>query len=221
MRQRDYTRKTQELAKRENEAVQFLTSKHEEIRNQYVSQAELSRAAVAQMAGIKSESEMAQLANSDPAAWVAENQRQRQISSFLSGLDNQINNEKQQAHAQAEQRSKQALKQAFDSSWEELTKAKIDKAALAKIYGDASKTYGFSNEELGNVYDHRLVKMMRDATAYQALKAAKPTVTKQVTNAPRMPKRQAQPGQERRDQALANKFKNGSAKLNDLAAFLR
>jgi hypothetical protein len=73
MRQRDYTAKTTALAKRESEAVQFLTTKHDEVRNHYLSQAELARAAVAQIAGIRSESEMAELANSDPAAWVAEN----------------------------------------------------------------------------------------------------------------------------------------------------
>ena len=102
----------------------------------------------------------------------------------------------------------------------ELEKAKIDKPTLAKIYEGVNKTYGFSPEELGNVYDHRLVKMMRDAQAYQALKSQKADVTKKVTDAPRMPNRQMkQPT--RLDAALENKFKSGRAKLNDLAAYLR
>jgi len=87
MRQADYTRKAQALSERESEAVKFLTQKHEEVRNHYLSQAELARAAVTQMAGIKTESEMAQLANSDPAAWVAESQRQQAVAKFLSQLD--------------------------------------------------------------------------------------------------------------------------------------
>jgi hypothetical protein len=221
LRQRDYTRKTQELAKRENDAVQFLTQKHEEIRNQYVSQAELSRAAVAQMAGIRSEAEMAQLANSDPAAWVAENQRQRQISSFLNQLDQQITGEKQQAKAQLDQRDAQAKNDAYEEAWQALSKDGIDKPKLAKIYGGITEKYGVTNEELATVYDHRFVQIMKDAVAYRELQAKKPAITKQVQNAPRMPSRQAQPAQERRDQVLNNKFKNGSAKLNDLAAFLR
>lgn len=105
MRQQDYTKKTQALAERESEAVKFLTQKHEEIRSQYLSQAELSRAAIVQMAGIKTEDEMANLANSDPAAWVAENQRQRQINSYLNGLNQRIEGEKQQAKAKADQRA--------------------------------------------------------------------------------------------------------------------
>lgn len=221
MRQQDYTKKTQALAERETEAVKFLTQKHEEIRSQYLSQAELSRAAIVQMAGIKTEDEMANLANSDPAAWVAENQRQRQINSYLNGLNQRIEGEKQQAKAQAYQRAQQQIKQQFDTAWTELSKDGIDKPKLQKIYSDVSSKYGFSNEELANVYDHRLVRALRDAAAYQALKAQKPAVMQKAQNAPRMPSKQAAPAQVRRDQAIEQKFKSGRAKLNDLAAFLR
>ena len=220
MRQKDYTRKTTALAARENEAVQFLQTKHDEFRNQYVTQAETARAAVAQMAGIKSESEMEQLAHSDPAAWVAENQRQRQIGNFLNGLDQQIAGEKTRANQEHTQRQSQAMKSAFDTTWVELGKAGIDKPALTKIYGDASKNYGFTDAELGNVYDHRLVKMMKDAAAYRTLQAQKPAVTQKLINTPKLPVRQAQPAQERRDRELDAKFKSGRAKLSDLAAYL-
>ena len=221
LRQRDYTRKTQELAKRENEAVQFLTQKHEEIRSQYLSQAELSRAAIVQMAGIKTEDELASLASSDPAAWVAETQRQRQISNYLNGLNQQIEGEKQQAKAQADQRSAQAMKQAYETAWQELSKDGIDKPKLQKIYADVGKAYGFSSEELGAVYDHRLVRALKDAAAYRALQAQKPAVMAKAQAAPRMPTKQTPPAQERRDKELDNRFRTGRAKLNDLAAFLR
>lgn len=221
MRQQDYTKKTQALAQRESQAVEFLTAKHEEVKNHYLQQAELAKAAVIQIAGLKTEDEMANLANSDPAAWVAENQRQRQINSYLNGLNQQIEGEKQQAKAQADQRARQQIKQQFDTAWQELSKDGIDKPKLQKIYSDVSSKYGFSNEELANVYDHRLVRALRDAAAYQALKAQKPAVMQKAQNAPRMPSKQAAPAQVRRDQAIEQKFKSGRAKLNDLAAFLR
>ena len=220
LRQKDYTKKTTELKERESKAVEFLKQKHDEIRANYLSQAELARAAVIQMAGIKTEDELASLASTDPAAWVAETQRQRQISNYLNALDQQINGEKHKAEMESKQRQAQTLQQQYAQAWDALSKEKIDKPALAKIYGDVNKTYGFSNEELGNVYDPRLVKMMRDATAYQALKANKGTVTKQVAAAPKMPQRQSNPAKEI-DRALDNKFKSGRAKLNDLAAYLR
>ena len=221
LRQQDYTRKTQALSQRENQAVQFLQGKHDEVRNQYMQQAEYTRAAVIQMAGIRNESEMAQLANSDPAAWVNESQRQQSIRNFLSQLDNQMTQEREQAQHQAQEQNSQSLNRAREKSWAELSKEKIDKPALIKIYGDVTKTYGFSNDELGGVNDYRLVKMMRDATAYQALKSKAPEVTRKAQAAPPMPNRQATPAQTRKDQELNARFKGGRAKLNDLAAYLR
>ena len=221
MRQKDYTKKTQALAAREHEAVQFLTQKHDEIRQNYISQAELTRAAIVNMAGIRSESEMAELANSDPAAWVAENQRQRQIATYLNQLDQSIHSEKEQAALQAEIAEKTRKEQLFNTSWAELQKDGIDRPKLEGIYGNVIKNYGFTQEELATVLDHRMVKVMRDAVAYRTLKSQKADVTKKVQSAPRMPTRQAQPANERRDRELEAKFKSGKAKLNDLAAFLR
>ena len=65
-----------------------------------------------------------------------------------------------------------------------------------------------------------VVKMMRDAAAFQELKAKKPEVTRKAEAAPRVPVRQST-AQTRKDQELNNKFKAGRAKLNDLAALLR
>lgn len=220
LRQKDYTKKTQALAERESQAVSFLKTKHDEIRNQYLSQAEVTRSALVQMAGLKTGDEMAQLAHSDPAAWVAENQRQQSVNAYLNQLDQQINGERARAAQEAEAHRAQSLQQQYQKTWEVLEKEKIDKPALAKIYDGVSKSYGFTPEELGNVYDHRLVRMMRDAQAYQALKSQKADVTRKVAEAPHMPNRQTKQTT-RLDSALENKFKSGRAKLNDLAAYLR
>lgn len=220
-RQADYTRKAQQLAERETQAVEFLKSKHEEIRIQYLQQAEAARMAVAQMAGIKTEAELAQLAQSDPAAWVAEVQRQKQIGAFLQGLDQQLMAERQRAQQEQQQRQAQTLQQQYQRSWQELSKENIDKPTLAKIYEDVNKTYGFTQEELSSVYDYRLVKLFRDAAAYQQLKAQKPQVTKAVTAAPKVPARQASAAEVRQQKALNQKFTSGRAKLSDLAAILR
>ncbi len=220
-RQKDYTQKTQALAERENEAVKFLTQKHEEIRSQYLSQAELTRAAIVNMAGIKSESEMAELANTDPAAWVAENQRQRQIGAYLSSLDQQIQSEKKAAEEQREQSLQEMRQKQFKETWEVLSKEGIDRAKLAKIYGDVTSKYGVDTQTLEQVYDYKFVQIMRDAVAYRALKEQKPSVMQKAKDAPRMPSKQTPPAQERRDRELDSRFKSGRAKLNDLAAILR
>jgi len=220
-RQQDYTKKTQALAERENQAVEFLKAKHDEFRQQYLSQAELARAAVTNMAGIKTEAELAELANSDPAAWVAESQRQKEIFNYLNYLDQQINGERQRASQEQTERQAQTLQEQYQKAWTVLEKEKIDKPALAKIYTDAKKVYGFTDEELGGVYDSRLVMALRDAAAYQALKSKKAEVTKKAVDAPRVPNKQATTANERRQQKLNDRFKGGRAKLSDLAELLR
>lgn len=219
-RQQDYTKKTQALAERENQAVEFLKAKHDEFRQQYLSQAELARAAVTSMAGIKTEAELAELANSDPAAWVAESQRQKEIFNYLNYLDQQINGERQRASQEQTERQAQTLQEQYQKAWTVLSKEKIDKPALAKIYTDAKKVYGFTDEELGGVYDARLVMALRDAAAYQELKSKRAEVTKKAVDAPRVPNKQATTANERRQQKLNDRFKGGRAKLSDLAELL-
>lgn len=218
-RQADYTRKTTALATRESEAVEFLKTKHEEVRSQYLQQAEVTRAAVVQMAGIKTDQEMAQLAHTDPAAWVAESQRQKAITTYLSQLDQQINGEKQAAQQELTQRQQQQRQQAYQTAWTELSKDGIDKPKLAEIFDKATKNYGFSSQELAEVYDARMVRVLKDAAAFRELQSQKKAVTQKVQEAPKLQSRK--PADTRRDQAIENKFKTGRAKLNDLAAYLR
>jgi len=217
-RQADYTRKTQALAEREHQAVQTLQAKHQEIQSKYLQQAEVTRAAIVQMAGIKTEQEMAYLAETDPAGWVMENQRQKQIEAYLGSLDQQLMAEKQQAQAAMLEQQEMMRKQAFDNAWKALSAAKIDRAALEGIFSNASKNYGFSPEELANIYDHRAVLMMKDAAAYRELQSKKAEVTKKAESAPRLPNKQNVSNP--KDKALEQKFKSGRAKLSDLASYL-
>ena len=219
-RQADYTRKTQELADRENKAFQFITSKHEEIRNTYLMQAEAARAAVVQVAGIKSAQEMAQLAHSDLAAWVQENQRIQQVSGIVSQLDQQIAAERERSQKEAAENRQKSMKAMYDRAWSELSKDKIDKDALKKIYDGVSESYGFKQEELAEVYDPRLVRVFRDAAELKAIKARAAQATKKATDAPRLPQKQATPRQERQTKQLNERFRSGRAKLTDLAAYL-
>lgn len=46
------------------------------------------------------------------------------------------------------------------------------------------QSYGFGRQEIESVTDHRFIKVMRDAIAYQELKAAKPTAMKKLKGRP-------------------------------------
>lgn len=221
MRQKDYTKKTQALSEREGQAVQLLTTKHDEIVTSYTQKAEFALSAVKQMAGLRTEAEMSQLAQTDPAAWVAENQRQQSVRNFLNTLDQSIQGERKHLVSRQQQQEADDAQRMFEASWVELSKEKIDKPALSKIYETAAKNYGFALEQFGGVYDHKVVLALRDANAYRALKNKAPEVTKKANEAPRMPtSKQATPAAERQRNAVNARFKSGKGKLNDLAAYL-
>lgn len=220
-RQADYTRKTQELAQREHQAVEILKAKHDEFAQDYLSKAEASRAAIVQLAGLKGEDEMAQLAQSDPAAWVAENQRRQSIVAVLGHLDQQIAAERQEIERRQAEAMQQARTEMFQRSWAELQKDGIDREKLAKAYSDVSKAYGFSGDELAQVLDHRQVRVMLDALAYRQLKERKAVVQKKVDAAPKLPQKATPTVKDRKSQQLEGRFKGGRAKLNDLASYLR
>lgn len=220
-RQADYTRKTQELAQREHQAVEILKAKHDEFAQDYLSKAEASRAAIVQLAGLKGEDEMAQLAQSDPAAWVAENQRRQSIVAVLGHLDQQIAAERQEIERRQAEAVQQARTEMFQRSWAELQKDGIDREKLAKAYSDVSKAYGFSGDELAQVLDHRQVRVMLDALAYRQLKEQKAVVQKKVDAAPKLPQKATPTVKDRKSQQLEGRFKGGRAKLNDLASYLR
>ena len=220
-RQADYTRKTQELAHREHQAVEILKAKHDEFAQDYLSKAEASRAAIVQLAGLRGEDEMAQLAQSDPAAWVAENQRRQSIAAVLGQLDQQISAERQEIERRQAEAMQQARSEMFQRTWAELQKDGIDREKLGKAYSDASKAYGFSSDELAQVLDHRQVRVMLDALAYRQLKEQKAVVQKKVDAAPKLPQKATPTVKDRKTQQLEGRFKGGRAKLGDLASYLR
>lgn len=220
-RQADYTRKTQELAQREHQAVEILKAKHDEFAQDYLSKAEASRAAIVQLAGLRGEDEMAQLAQSDPAAWVAENQRRQSIVTVLGQLDQQISAERQEIERRQAEAMHQARSEMFQRSWAELQKDGIDREKLAKAYSDVSKAYGFAGDELAQVLDHRQVRVMLDALAYRQLKEQKTAVQKKVDAAPKLPQKATPTVKDRKTQQLEGRFKGGRAKLGDLASYLR
>ena len=216
-RHSDYTRKTQELADKEREAFQVVTTKIEEGRNYFLQQAQLAQAAVRQLAGLRSPDEMAVLAQTDPSEWVREQQRERAIGGVLTQLQSNIQREQQQVSAQQQE----AISKQFSHAWGVLGKEGIDKGKLSEIYTKASKAYGIPMEKFANVYDPALVLAFRDATAYRDLKEQKAAVTKKAKEAPALPaQRQSVPRNEQKNQKLNAKFSGGRAKLNDLAAYL-
>ena len=217
LRHADYTRKTQELATRTRDVDAAAITRVQEAQTYHVEQVQIAHAAVAQLAGLKNDQEMAHLAQVDPAAWVAESQRQKAIRAVLGNMEQSM----QQERARAEQTQKQAQKAAFDAAWVELGGKGIDKPGLAKIYKSVTEEYGIGADALSTVYDAKAVQVMRDAVAYRELLKRKGAVTKQVKDAPRLPAARTRvPEKEQANKKLNQRFRSGNAGLNDLASYL-
>lgn len=216
-RHAQFTKLTMELADKEREITQVVHQKLDEGRNHYMQQAQLARAAVLQLAGLRSPQEMAQLAASDPATWVQEQSRQSAVQSVLAQLEQGMQREQQQTAAQREAATKQEISRA----WGVLGQQGIDKPKLAKIYDTVSTKYNVPAERLAQVTDPALVLIMRDAAAYQGLKDKKAAVVQRAQDAPKLPtQRQSVPKQEQQNKALSQKFSTGKAKIKDLAAWI-
>lgn len=216
-RQADYTRKTQDLSKREQEVTQQVAERLNKGLEHYMQQAQMAHSAIAKLAGLRSAEEMAQLAVSNPAEWIQEQQRATAVSSVLAQIEQGMQAELQKH--QAEQTD--AQKKAYYQAWEVLTKDGIDKPKLKKIFDTMQEHYKVPAHRLQNLYDPILVRIMRDAAAYRDIQARKTEVTKKVVEAPRLPAaRQSVPRQERINKQLNARFAKGKAKLDDLAAYL-
>lgn len=217
MLQSDYSRKQAAANARETEVAQRTLGALETQRTRHVEQLEAYGRSIQQLAGLRSQQEMAQLAQTDPAAWVAEQQRERLINNELARVGADIQAERAEAARIAEV-TQQA---AFQKAWGVLGQQGIDKPKLRKIYDETKSAYGFTEDQLARVSDPALVLMMKDATAYRALKTKTAEVTQKAKDAPRLPPtRQPVPRNEQLAKRIDARFKGGKAKLDDLAAYI-
>jgi hypothetical protein len=181
-------------------------------------QAQMAQLAIRNLAGLKSQDEMAQLAASDPAKWVEETQRQTAISGVLAQLDHGVNEEIEKQKLSAKQQFAEACK----ATWVELRKDGIDEKKLKGIFDVMHSHYKVPHERLQNVSDASLVRIMLDASEMVALREKTAEVTKKADSAPRIPaQRQAPTRNEQAAKRLEARFNKGNAKIDDLAAFLQ
>lgn len=135
----------------------------------------------------------------------------------------------QAQQAEMEQRDMTALQTMLTEESQKLQSAVPDFAdetkakALKGQLRDYLKSYGYNDQEIANVYDHRHVMILRDAMAYRAMQSKKPELTKKIVNLPKMQKPGAAKSKqeiksERMNQKLAKLRKTGN--VQDLASLL-
>lgn len=215
-RHADYSRKTAELARREEQAVEVVRAKVSEAQTNYVQQAQMAQALVARLAGLRSPEEMLELSRQDPAAYVAEQARQQQVHSMIAGLQNQW----QQEQFRARQDQQASLQQSFARCWGVLGQKGIDKPKLQHIFETVSKDYGISQDRFATLNDPAVVMVMKDAVAYRELQKKKSEVTQKAAAAPRLPQKSPVPRADTQDKKRVERLRSGRGSKDDLAAFI-
>jgi len=216
--QGDYTRKTQELASREKQAAEIVQNELNQGR-QHINQAlQQAQAVIQAVGGFMDPAQLAQLAETDPAAWIQANARQQQLSAYLG----QVQQQAQALEQQAKQAEAQRMEAAKQEAWQRLNAEGIDRKGLEKLWADAKQTFSLTDERLSQVLDADSWLVLRDAIAYRQLKAQTPAVTKKVAEAPQLPKAKQPMPQEVRQKLDARKAvtRKGGASMRDLAAFI-
>lgn len=215
-RHADYSRKTAELARREEQATEIVRAKVTEAQTHFVQKAQMAEALVARLAGLRSPEEMLELSRQDPAAYVAEQARQQQVHSMIAGLQNQW----QQEQFRAQQQQQEAMQQQFSKCWGVLGQKGIDKPKLQHIFETVSKDYGIPMQSFATLADPAAVLLMRDAVAYRELQKKKSEVTQKAAAAPRLPQKSPVPRADTQDKKRVERLRSGRSSRDDLAAFI-
>lgn len=179
LRQSDYTKKTQELAEKR---------KAEDAERQALAQERAAYARnleyLAQQIPVPKPPDAA-LLDSDPIEYLK--QREAYESSFAKAraieAERQRLHQQQQAEAarnfaQTRDREEAALVEKIPE-WKDAEKAKEGKRAVAEYL----KSYGYTDQDLGRLVDHRSVDIARKAYLYDKMQKAKSTTVEQKVRA--------------------------------------
>lgn len=182
-RTQDYTRKTQQIA----EVRKQVEAETQAVRAERAQYAQLLGALQAQLQATEPQVDLHRLYQEDPIEWVRQKEilRERQEKAMAIQAEQQRLAQLQQAEQQRAtqeylQQQKDALLAALPE-WKDPKKAKAEKALVV----ESAKAAGFTEEDLKNVYDHRLVVLLRKAGLYDQMMSKRQGIKPVVSNGPR------------------------------------
>jgi hypothetical protein len=184
MRQEDYSRKTQELAKQRDESSKKLKEEVDKKATEYQQNIRVFQQALANLADQELvNTDWNKLANEDPAEFVKKMHRKTQFENFLKAATQELQKHEEAKKQEESERQAQAFTQAQERlkssipGWGEELAQKITKSA---------QDYGFSREELSGISDARYVEVLYDAMQFKALKDKKSLVEKKIAEVPKV-----------------------------------
>lgn len=187
MKDADYRRKTSELANQRREFEQVAKQESEKVDYQHQVAANVLMVAEKQLLGeIQG---LDALRESDPMAWTAKRADLIERQQQLTQLKQQAAQAYMQQKQEREHKDSEALQERLAVERDALLKLVPDfQNVKPKLEGYLSNSYGFTNDELGTVADHRLIDMARKAMLYDQQATKTEVAKKKVKLAPKMQK---------------------------------
>lgn len=231
MRQRDYTLKTQELAKERETFSSETTQRKQVVENTINELGVLAQHMVQRLVDEDQTTNWQQLQQTDPEAYAARMTRRLENREMLrTVLAKATQMQSQQKKEQEEKfkseflnrrKSEEAKLALVIPEWSDPEKAKAEKAELGKFLTER----GFSKDELMSFIDHRAIALSREAMLYRRIQEAKKKAEGEKKVEAKAPASPAAPaadgsGSASRLERLQSKFKNSGGSDLTLAAKL-
>ena len=152
------------------------------------------------------------LATENPAEYVKLSARAQRAQQAMQAVQQQQAELQRKQYQEAAEQSKRKLSDPIEGipNWGD--------EVYTSLIQEASKQYGFSPDEVAQVVDWRMIKVLHDAYQYSKVKAAKPEVQKKISVVPKVLKPGAQSDQDGQavDKQLRDRLKK-SGNLHDAA----
>jgi hypothetical protein len=208
LRERDYRKKTMELARQRDELPKLVAKQGQELSESYTKRlAELQAVVVKAVAPELGNVDLNKLATEDPFEYVRISNRARQIQELLQSVQKE-----QEAESQRKQQETQkATNEKWQKSLEVLQRDIPDFGpAVVKRLIDAGEEWGFTQEEVSGWTDHRQIKMLHALLDKKSVEAKRPEVEKKVAVVTKtMKPGQTKPARTAVDEAKAKLKKTG------------
>lgn len=178
MREKDYRRKTQDLARQREELPKSVAKQAQELSVSYEKRlSELQGLVVKTVAAELAGKDLNQLATEDPFEYVRISNRARQLNELLQTVQKELESE---ASKRSEEDNKGAA-QRWQQSLEILQRDIPDFGPpVVKRLLDVATEWGFSAEEAKGLTDHRVIKMLHALSDKKAVEEKRPEVAKKV-----------------------------------------
>ena len=211
----DYTKKTQTLAeqRKQVEAERQRIEEAAKLRDQYAQRLSV----IEQMLASQPEEDIASLKETDPIGYtmkVAERmERDKQLQAIRAEREQLA--QKQQAEYQENLRKHLAAEAEKISQAIPEMSDPVKGEVIRKEIKDFARSIGWSEQELAQVYDHRVVLTLYQGMQYNKLQKSKPAATKKVAEAPKMLKPGTTGKQTTAEQDAVKKLQQRLAKTGD------